>query len=418
MAIPRLEDLLGWSGSGVMPGRTWVMAPDKPTLKQRWEALTRAKQADKPGLFPEHPTDRRVDTVLSDGLPGFPATKTPIGKETGPCPDPVRIGYRSFDRQWIIPDKRLINRPNPTLWSVRSEHAALPHCPTRHDTDIGACSNLHRRNSRPAPLQGGFGGRAFPLWRDPGWNRPNIVPGLLEHLAERYRQHGHRRGPVRLPRCCALPSWVHVGLRRRPGGTRIRIPLTADPQAIRPCCDDRQASAVATQLRPAFQRSDRNRPKKPPRLPHDRAPHVLGGHPIPGDSEHMPTYSAMTRNPRAERRHGRISNVTPRMREYDVAGLNVLNKWFGYRRRNRERPPMGDRRSSPLQQIPATAWRAEYTSELIDLLNVLGLLADLEPDQAELLAGIIDGPLIGVDELTASTSCRFRLKPAKHRRLM
>lgn len=61
---------------------------------------------------------------------------------------------------------------------------------------------------------------------------------------------------------------------------------------------------------------------------------------------------------------------------------------------------MGARRSSPLQQIQATAWRAEYTSELIDLLHVLGLLANLETEQAELLARIVDGPTITVDELT------------------
>ena len=63
---------------------------------------------------------------------------------------------------------------------------------------------------------------------------------------------------------------------------------------------------------------------------------------------------------------------------------------------------MGNRRSSPLQQIQAPAWRAEYTSELIDMLNVLGLLADLEPEQAQLLRTILDGPLISVDELTAA----------------
>ncbi len=33
-----------------------------------------------------------------------------------PAITPTRYGFRSFDRQWIIPDARLINRPNPTLW--------------------------------------------------------------------------------------------------------------------------------------------------------------------------------------------------------------------------------------------------------------------------------------------------------------
>jgi hypothetical protein len=39
---------------------------------------------------------------------------------------------------------------------------------------------------------------------------------------------------------------------------------------------------------------------------------------------------------------------------------------------------------------------------LIDLLHVLGLLADLEPDQERLLEDILDGPLISVDDLTAA----------------
>jgi hypothetical protein len=99
---------------------------------------------------------------------------------------------------------------------------------------------------------------------------------------------------------------------------------------------------------------------------------------------------------------GRIGNVTPRMREYDVSGVNVLNKWFGYRRRNRERPPTGARRSSPLEQVQATAWRAEYTSALIDLLNVLGLLGDLESEQAQLLTEIIDRPLISAHDLESA----------------
>ncbi len=181
MSFPALEDLLRWSGSGTMPGRIWVVAPDKATLKQRWGALIKAKQRDKPGMFLEHPTDRRVDTVLSDGLPGFPATKIPIGEETGPCPDPVRIGYRSFDRQWIIPDKQLINRPNPTLWSIRTDcqvYLTAPHTTTPRS---GPAATI----TAEVPDIDHYKG-AFPLWLDPAGTVPNIGPGLLEHLAGRY----------------------------------------------------------------------------------------------------------------------------------------------------------------------------------------------------------------------------------------
>ena len=183
----------------------------------------------------------------------------------------------------------------------------------------------------------------------------------------------------------------------------LRVPLTANPQVFRCAVAIGKRVLWLHSYGQRFSDPTDGRPKSPPRLPHDRAPHVLGSYPIPGDPEHMP--DVLGYDPETHELSvgdGRIGNVTLRMREYDVSGVNVLNKWFGYRRRNRERPPMGARRSSPLQQIQATAWRADYTSELIDLLHVLGLLADLEPEQAELLARIVDGPMITVDELTAA----------------
>jgi hypothetical protein len=50
---------------------------------------------------------------------------------------------------------------------------------------------------------------------------------------------------------------------------------------------------------------------------------------------------------------------------------------------NRERPILGDRRQpSLLGDIQPDHWLAEYTTELVNLLNVLGLLVELEPGQA------------------------------------
>ena len=36
---PALEDLFVYNGSGVMPGRTWVIAPDADSLEKRWQKL-------------------------------------------------------------------------------------------------------------------------------------------------------------------------------------------------------------------------------------------------------------------------------------------------------------------------------------------------------------------------------------------
>lgn len=79
----------------------------------------------------------------------------------------------------------------------------------------------------------------------------------------------------------------------------------------------------------------------------------------------------------------------------EVSGKRVLTQWFSYRKKNRERPIIGDRRPpSKLGEIQPDRWLAEYTTELLNVLNVLALLVELEPDQAKLLEAICDGPTL------------------------
>jgi hypothetical protein len=40
-AFPALDDFFFYNGSGVMPGRTWVIAPDADSLRRRWDRLIR-----------------------------------------------------------------------------------------------------------------------------------------------------------------------------------------------------------------------------------------------------------------------------------------------------------------------------------------------------------------------------------------
>ena len=70
-------------------------------------------------------------------------------------------------------------------------------------------------------------------------------------------------------------------------------------------------------------------------------------------------------------------------------------QWFSYRKKHRERPIIGDRRPpSPLGDIQPDCWLAEYTTELLKVLNLLGGLVDLEPAQSALLDRLCSGPLI------------------------
>ena len=119
---------------------------------------------------------------------------------------------------------------------------------------------------------------------------------------------------------------------------------------------------------------------------------------------------------------GFVDRVSPRVWSYEVSGKNVLRQWFSYRKANRDRPLIGDRRPpSKLGDVQPDHWLAEYTSDLIDLLNVLAMLIEVESAQASLLDRICSGPLFSAAEVTdvAPTGSQGRktgLRPsvAKH----
>jgi Type ISP C-terminal specificity domain len=92
---------------------------------------------------------------------------------------------------------------------------------------------------------------------------------------------------------------------------------------------------------------------------------------------------------------GVIVPVAPEVWAYEVSGKQVLRQWFSYRKKNREKPQIGDRRPPlALGEIQPDHWLPEYTTELLNVINVLGLLVKLEPAQAALLDDIVNSPLI------------------------
>ena len=249
--------------------------------------------------------------------------------------------------------------------------------------------------------KGSFGGCAFPLWRDRAATQPNIKPALLAHLAKVFAQ------PVKAEDVMAYLAAVmaHPAFTARfkadlvrPG---LRVPLTADAKLFA------EAVALGSEVIWLHTYGERfvdpaaGRPKGPPRLPKETAPSIPAKGAIPGAPEPLP--DTMDYDPAARRLKigkGFVENVTPQMWTYEVSGKQVLWHWFSYRRRDRTRPIIGDRRSpSPLDKIQPDHWLPEYTTDLLDLLNVLGRLIALEPKQADLLERICAGKLRKVDEL-------------------
>ena len=139
-------------------------------------------------------------------------------------------------------------------------------------------------------------------------------------------------------------------------------------------------------------------------LPPGRRPQVPLDGAIPSDLDHMPdTIDHDASHERLRVGGGFIDNVPLAVWRYEVSGKQVLTQWFSYRRKTRERPLIGDRRPpSALGDIQPEAWPAQYTTELLNVLNVLGLLLDLEPVQAALLDRICDAALFDGSALLAA----------------
>jgi len=418
--FPELDDFFVYSGSGVMPGRTWVIAPDAETLKRRWEALTNAPKKDKEELFHPHEVrgelaDRHVMRSVSSGLHGHEFRREPVGEDTGRCVKPTRYAFRSFDRQWIIPDKRLINRPNPQLWAWYSTDQIHLTAPTDRSPTAGPAltftsliPDLHHYHGR--------GGRVFPIWQENDSRQSNLRPALLEFLTEHY---GEPVGPEDLMAYLAAVA-AHPAYTARfqadlvqPG---LRIPLTADVELFREAVRlGRRVIWLHTYGERFTSPRDRRR-RGPPRLPKAKAPRIPAKGAIPGTADAVP--DSIGYDPGKRRLligEGYVERVTPEMWKYEVSGKQVLRHWFSYRRKDRGRPIIANRRPpSKLNDIYPDHWLAQYTSDLIDLLNVLGLLIDIEPQQADFLERICAGELLSRETLNDAGA--LQLPPKRRRR--
>jgi hypothetical protein len=288
--FPPLKWFFDYDGSGVMPGRTWIIAPDKQSLAARWTKLANEKDAEKkerlfhPHLRQGKPGDKHVRKTVAAGLARHEERLGTVLDDTNSAIQPVRYGFRSFDRQWIIPDARLINQPNPALWNGQSprqvylmglERAAPKSGPAI--TFTGLIPDLDHYNGR--------GGRAHPLWSDAAAKQPNIPPKLLGLLAETYGR------PVSAEDVMAYLAAVmaHPAFTKRfqpdlvqPG---LRVPLTADPAQFA------EAVALGREVIWLHSYGERffepaaGRPKAPPRMPDEERPSIPAEGAIPGAPE-------------------------------------------------------------------------------------------------------------------------------------
>ncbi|MFE0803249.1 type ISP restriction/modification enzyme [Streptomyces sp. NPDC058812] len=357
---PPLADLMPWSVAPPRLGRGWPTAPDATSLKARWDALMKAEGPDREGLF--EPTRSRTAHTAVGQLPGGAGGTEKLARASGPCPEPVRVLRAPFDEQWLIPDHRLIDAARPELWRVADERQVFV-----VEAPDAAGLPLLVASSR-LPLLGGA--RVRPLYRRPAGAEPNLAPGLLDHLAARL---GRRPAPG------DVLAWAVATVREG-----SLVPLTADAALWERGVDlGRRALWLM--------RRDGERPKLPGgRRPYVRAP--------------LPARPLTLRYDRDEEAlyldEGRVSPVPPDAWDFEVGGVRVLEQWFAAR--TAEGAP------GTLAAIRPATWPQTWTSELLELITVLALLAELRPRCRELTVtdGITSAELREAGVLPAPPAAR------------
>ena len=411
-SMPAIQELLPWHGNGTMVGRTWPISPDPATLRKRWQRfVSETAPTKRSQLLNQRQGDRRIDKVLKDNLYGYPA-QGPLEEEVpkSRCPELEPYRLRSFDRQRIIADKRLINREGPSLWYVRGAPGQV--FLTRPEMTIEGLRPLVAR-SKGSPIAltevvpdmdhtlGSRGGRTHPLWRDPLGTQPNIAPGLLDYLQNTYGS------PVSAETFLAYivgvmahPNYTADFREELQEATSLRVPLAASATLWAEAVELGSQVIWLHTYGERYQDPKAGRPHGPPQVSDpERRPTLAKPIPPtadrhPNDLQYHPDTNTLELVNIDGNTSGTITNVTPAVRTYHIGPMNVLDSWFKYRQKF---PKV--KRSSELNDTTPQGWPTHYTQDLLELLNVLTLLTDLEPAQTKLLKAIVDGPKITDNDL-------------------
>lgn len=378
--LPTLPDVMPFACPGVKTNRSWVIAPHREVLYQRWQVIADAS-AVQVGAVMKSTGDRNAVREF-EPFPGR-GSRGSIAKDRAVIEAPVVFSFRAFDRQHLIPDGRVVDRARPPLWRSCSDEQIF-------------VSELHTEPLRPGPgllftstppensfFKGSGGGRAFPLWMDSGREQENISPGFLTVWSDLTGINLDGFSWVRyLAGICGTAAYQRhfsEGL-KSPG---VRVPVSTDPSLVARAQTIGDAVLWCNTF--GLRGSD---PTKLNLIPSPQQPKLksqpsLSPGEIPegfGYDEELQTLTFGS---------GAITDVTPEVLLFTTSGMPVVRHWFGYRKLK----PSG-KSSGVLSEINADAWSEDWTTELMEILTSLSWLIALEEVADGLLREVMSGGLL------------------------
>ena len=406
-SYPALPDFYASCFPGVKPNKTWVYAPSESVLQERWAELIEGNDLEvRAERFKE--TSSTGIAVGKKPLPGndtfqgsLESLNNQIARELIPdTPNIVQVGYRSFARQYILADSRLLHRASPDLWEHRvpeqifivEQHAHYPKAgPGLYFSTL--IPDMHAFNNR--------GGRAHPALTAGGAH--NLTEPATEMLRERVGDNAPGDLVYYLAALTGHPGYVRT-FDEPLQQAGIRVPLTADPALWE------RAVQLGKQVVWLHTYGERGEPlpgiKYLHQLPKDADytlpnPTVDMGKTMP---EKKPSFSPDPVDSLSKEENNpvmgtvsfgraRCENVEKRVFDYTVGGNQVLGLWAKYRLK---KPVV--RRSSSLNDIVQREWPDAWSEEYERLLYTLTHLVHLEPAQEKLLDEVLAGEQIFREE--------------------
>ena len=408
-SYPELPDFYLDHFPGINPSRSWVYDPSPSILEERWAELIegtdlqvraeRFKKTDSTSIFAGKKPLPGEDTFQGS----HESLNDQIAREVIPdAPNIVPVGYRSFDRQYILADARLIHRPSPKLWEYRIPDQIFIVEQHAHYPKAGPGLFFNTLIPDKHSFKGSEGGRAHPTLNTGG--TPNLTESAAQMLRERFGDNAPGDLVYYLAALTGHPGYVRT-FDEPLQQAGIRVPLTADPALWE------RAVQLGKQVVWLHTYGERGEPlpgmkylhqlpegadyalptptvdmgkKMPEKKPSFSPDPVIGSL---SEEQNVPVTGTVSFG------QARCENVEKRVFDYTIGGNQVLGLWAKYRLK---KPVV--RRSSSLNDIVQREWPEAWSEEYERLLYTLTHLVHLEPAQEKLLDEVLAGEQIFREE--------------------
>lgn len=381
-----LDWVFPWRQSGAQFKRKWPIAPTQEALVKRWNALFDSGAAD-PQLFVED-RDLKVDSQKSDLLTGQSLSRLSHPDARVTMLHPARYGYRSFDRQWCLPDHRVGTYIRQQLWDSYSDFQL--YFATLTSTKLGNgpaitvspyVPDMHFFRNRGAK-------DVHPLYRSDARSDSNISGQLLQCLESYYGERIDAEGIAAYIFGLLGTGAYYDQFTEELEESAARVPFTKNYELFQAVCDfGRELIFEQTWGERFFELNEFGQPTRT---------RFKGTATVESETPPTPYPNQWNFDSETEiltvGEGGVFANVSRAVMEFNVSGMNVVGSWLGYRMKT----PAG-RSSSPLDQIQSDRW--DLDRELLELLWQVEFFVQAEGRGSELLEEVVTGELIPVSEL-------------------